>query len=243
MPVPAIACGSDQVSIEMSDAAAVGQGEIGPPMAIPSPLAVTQGSSAPPVRGGPTPPTTAAPSAARATSSGAFGVVEGDPVWWVGVLVGNDVAQVEMTLPDGSTDHMAPIDGVAVVAHHITLAKASLNADPYMVRGAIHLFDASGRVLAALTLPVERPTVPGPLTTVPPANPGGPVGSGPIGSSVGGSPDQSGGAKAGASGPPSHAPLSSGVMTICPRILVPNVPQAGARGTPAVVSGSARSGP
>ena len=128
------ALGDDAVSVELSDAAAVGQGELLDPL----------GSSA----------TTAnAVTEPVGTTSSAFGITEGAPVWWVAVSVGPEIASVEMTFGDGSKDQMTPIDGVVVLAHQIDPSVASSGDGPYEVRGTLRLLDASGAVVTTVTFP------------------------------------------------------------------------------------------
>ncbi|HUY22021.1 MAG TPA: hypothetical protein VMV22_06745 [Acidimicrobiales bacterium] len=98
-------------------------------------------------------------------SAGAFGVVEGDPVWWVAVEVGSDVASVRMTFADGSVDQMAPVDGIAVVAHRVSAATASTGTGPYDVRGTLDLLGADGGTVATAGLPQTPPPTPTPTPT------------------------------------------------------------------------------
>jgi len=108
-----------------------------------------------------TTPTTSQPSA---LVTGAFGVSEGDPVWWVAVEVGSDVSSVRMTFPDGAVDQMAPVDGTAVLAQRVTTAVATAENGPYDVRGSLQLLGADGSVLDTVTLPqASSAPVPVPL--------------------------------------------------------------------------------
>ena len=94
---PPIACAlGPSVSIGLSDETSVSQGSMG------APGVVSAGGSA--------------TAESTAQSSGAFGVVEGAPVWWLSMIVGSDVGTVKATFADGSTDQMAPVDGVVVLA-------------------------------------------------------------------------------------------------------------------------------
>ena len=178
---PAVACGSSSVSVEMSDESAVGQGFLTASM---DAVAANGSSTA-------SGDAAHAESQPEALSSGAFGVVEGDPVWWVAVQVGSEVAQVEITFADGSSDEMTPVGGIALLAHHIVAT--TLSTDPYSVKGSLTFTDASGNVLDTVTLPdVPTPmTVPLPVpaspSSTPPgaaANPGA-VGSGTAGPAAG----------------------------------------------------------
>lgn len=144
----------------MSDTTAVGQGSLGLPVSM-----GVVGSST----------TTTTPSEPLASTSGAFGVVEGDPVWWVGVQVGSEVSKVSVKFSDGSTDEMIPVTGVAALAHHVS--SSTVSANPYEVTGVVQFLDASGAVIATEALPAPTAT-PEPL----PAPTPGSVGSGSGGS-------------------------------------------------------------
>jgi hypothetical protein len=201
------------VSIELSDGDAVGQGAIAQMRCVVAPDGGVGGAAPPPgvitnptntgptntgpVTTGPTntvptntgPPTTGptntqpvtatttppSPGQPRQLSTGTFGIVEGDPVWWVAVEVGTEVTSVRMTYPDGAADEMAPVSGVAVLAHKVAPALASADAGPYEVRGTLELLGAGGSVLDTVTLPQQFSPVPvptpmplQPATTVPP---------------------------------------------------------------------------
>jgi hypothetical protein len=109
--------------------------------------------------------------------TGVFGVAEGAPVWWVALPVGADVASVQMTFADGSTDQMAPVDGVAVLAHHIDAGVASSGPGPDEVRGTLRLLDSSGAVLTTVAVPETSlaPTPPFAVPGSPPVTIAGPV--------------------------------------------------------------------
>ncbi len=156
-PCPVSPCGMGvaPITVELSNASAVGQGSL---------FDDSTGTSA-----------TTKPLSA---SSGAFGVVEGTPVWWVAVSVATEVSTVQMTFADGSSDQMTPVGGVAVVARGIDASAASSGNGPYDVTGTLRLLDASGAVLDTVTFPQVVPTPipvpePGPITNpvVTPANP------------------------------------------------------------------------
>ena len=66
---------------------------------------------------------------------------------------------MQATFADGSTDEMAPVDGVAVVAHQID-ATAAPGGDPYEVRGSLQLLDSSGAVIDDVTFPEPSPPTP-----------------------------------------------------------------------------------
>lgn len=163
-------------SIEMSTSASVGQGDLDtlPPASV-CPTTSTTTTSSPP-----------APSEPAAMDSGAFGTLEGAPVWWVGVLVGSEVSAVEVKFSDGYVDQMAPIDGVAVLANQVTPTAAG--SDPYQVTGTLTLLDSTGTVVATVALPNPTP-IPQPVVT-PPTPPA--QGAGAVGGSAGGSPASSG---------------------------------------------------
>jgi hypothetical protein len=183
------ALGNDAVSLELSDAAAVGQGELLDPL----------GSSA----------TTAnAVTEPIGTMASAL-VAEGAPVWWVAVSVGPEVASVEMTFADGSTDQMSPIDGVAVLAHQIDPSVATSGDGPYEVRGTLRLLASSGAVVAAVTLPASTPApvpLPEPLPLPAPDSPPMTV-----------APSTPSGSVPALTSPPA----STGAMAACPEVTAP----------------------
>ncbi|HEY5250618.1 MAG TPA: hypothetical protein VIJ09_03110 [Acidimicrobiales bacterium] len=145
-------CGATpSLSVEMSDTSAVGQGVL---YDSPGPVATTANATSEPI----------------ASTAGAFGVTEGAPVWWTAVQVGPDVAKVTMTLADGSTDQMTPVDGVAVLAGQIDEATASEGDGPYEVRGTMRLLDADGTVVKTVTFPAAAST-PVPLPVSVPGSP------------------------------------------------------------------------
>lgn len=204
-----VECGSRSVSVEMSDDSAVGQGILGAPID----QGAADGSS---TTSGETAPGTSEP---QALSTGAFGVVEGDPVWWVALQVGSEVAQAKVNFADGSSDEMTPVDGIAVLVHHIGATTAA--NDPYTVKGTLTLTDPSGNTLATVTLP----DVPSPAP-VPEPDPSPPM-STPPGAAT----------DSGASGAPSTGPASGGGSTstnagssassaviACPVVLPPGAP-------------------
>ncbi len=137
------------VSVELSDESAVGQGTLFDPLG-------TTTSTA-------TPSSTTVTADPASAVSDAFGVAEGAPVWWVAVPVGPEVARATMTFADGSTDQMAPQDGVVVLAHQIDPATASSGDGPYEVRGTLQLLDSADAVVKTLTFPQAAP----PPTPVP----------------------------------------------------------------------------
>jgi hypothetical protein len=192
------ALGNDAVSLELSDAAAVGQGEL---MDLLGSSATTENAVTEPI----------------GTTSSSFGVAEGAPVWWVAVSVGPEIASAEMTFGDGSTDQMSPIDGVAVLAHQIDPSVASSGDGPYEVRGTLRLLDSSGAVVEAVTLPASTPApepepapvplpAPEPLPRSAPGSPPLTVASSPPSGSV---------------PAPTSPPASTGSIAACPEVTAP----------------------
>jgi hypothetical protein len=107
---------------------------------------------------------TSAATEPLAATSGAFGVVEGAPVWWIAVSVGSEVASVQVTFADGSTDEMSPVGGAAVLAHQIDPSVATSGDGPYEVSATLQLLDDSGAVIDSVTFPEPPPTpAPGPI--------------------------------------------------------------------------------
>ena len=189
---------SPEVTVELSDGDAVGQGAIVSPECLVQPgSGITNGSGAtggavlPPVSPTPadtspittpapttttiaptttttvtpttTTPATTPPSQPQQLTTGSFGVQEGDPVWWVAVEVDSSVASVRMTFPGGSTDQMAPVNGIAVLAGRVAPTVAAADPGPYVVRGTLDLLGADGSVLKTVTLPQEPVAVPAPV--------------------------------------------------------------------------------
>jgi len=186
-PVGSGSTGSGSTGLGSTGSGSTGTGTIAPEPAVPLTPAQTAlppastDTTLPP--GGtttttttiPTTPTAPAASEPQDVSSGAFGVAEGGPVWWVAVRVGSEVASVKMAFADGSADQMVPVDGIAVLAHRI--APASAGSDPSTVSGTLELIGAGGATLATVTLPASA----GPVPTPSPGS-GGSGGSGSAGS-------------------------------------------------------------
>jgi len=201
-----------QVSVELSDAAAVGQGVL-----------FDAPSSSPATDPGVEP---------IGTISNVFGVLEGAPVWWVAVSVGPAVANAQMTFADGSTDEMSPADGVVVLARQVDASTASAGDGPYEVRGTLQLLDSSGAVIQTVAFPQTTSPAPVPVpdslptpvpgSTVPSSVPAVTSPSAPTGSS--GSTGSTG--SAGSSG---SAGLSgsAGSMFVCPQMEAPANASAG----------------
>jgi len=74
-------------------------------------------------------------------SLGMLGVPEGSPVVFVTVQTGPGVATARLRLPDGSTDQMAPVNGIAVLAH--------TTSTPKPTGTVVEALDSSGKVLAS----------------------------------------------------------------------------------------------
>lgn len=191
-PAPLFPCNGSSVSIEMSDETAVGQGDLSLPYADPSPTTPDAGTDP------------------QSISTGTFGVVEGDTVWWVAIAVGSDVATGQVTFADGSTDQMAPVEGVVVLAHHISIAPTW---NPYNVRGTLQLLDSSGSVVRTVILPAPPVSNPPPLPVPMPAPMPAPMPQ--TGAQTGSS-----GTASTASGP---ASLPLGVIA-CPMVPVTSLP-------------------
>ncbi len=162
---PMAPCASSAVSIELSDDSAVGQGTLSTPMFVPGAAGSASGSAGSASGSGDLAVPGSEPE--QGLTSGAFGVVEGDPVWWVAVQVGSAVADATVTFPDGSTDTMAPVGGVVVLAHHVAVTTAATS--PYDVQGTVVLLGSSGDVLTTITLPQDAPSTPAPVPTPLPA--------------------------------------------------------------------------
>jgi hypothetical protein len=105
------------------------------------------------------------PQEPRDIATGAFGIAEGDPVWWVAVDVGTDVSSVKVTFADGSSDQMVPVGGVAVLAHHVAAATAGSGQGLSVVRGTLELVGTDGGAPTTVALP--SPTI----GSVPPSGP------------------------------------------------------------------------
>jgi hypothetical protein len=214
----ACGCGSsDSVTVELSDESAVGQGYLGDD---PDPAPTTANARSEPI----------------GLASGAFGVVEGAPVWWTAVAVGPEVATVSMTYPGGSTDQMTPVDGVAVLAEQIKGPVASSGDGPDEVRGTLRLLDASGDVVTTVTLPqtTSTPTpvpiqVPRPISV--PANRASPVVGTTSSSSAPSASSGSSGPSSGSAGSSGSAvsspPAGAGSVIACPETVAPAAAAAG----------------
>lgn len=182
------------VSLEFSDTTAVGEGVL---FDAPGPSATTPNAAAEPVAG----------------ISGTFGVPEGAPVWWVAVSVGPEVTGTQMTFADGSTDQMAPVNGVAVLAHQIDPSVVSSGDGPYDVRGTLRLLDSSGAVIRTVTFPEATPPPTPILAPLPVAVPGSYPASAP-------------GSTPSTSVLMTSPPASTGSATACPDVVAPTTTSA-----------------
>src|SRR5438270_6239997 len=73
--------------------------------------------------------------------TGRFGVAESSPAMWVTVRTGPGVNAVRLRLPSGATDQMAPVEGVAVLAHGTPKAPPDGTV--------VEALDASGKVIGS----------------------------------------------------------------------------------------------
>ena len=73
--------------------------------------------------------------------AGVFGVPESSPAMWVTVRTGPGVSAVRLRLPSGATDQMAPVEGVAVLAHG--------TPKPPPDGTVVEALDASGKVIGS----------------------------------------------------------------------------------------------
>jgi len=158
-------------SIDLSDAAAVGQGSLFAGSAV---VGTGTGTGTGPATGageafGATKAgaTTAGSHLVSSITTGDFGVTEGAPAWWVAAVVNRSVAQVRVTFDGGATDSMAPVGGFVALAAPVSSAVAGSSPGPWAVRGTLQLLASSGRVLATVQL---APTV---VPLLPVAVPGG----------------------------------------------------------------------
>lgn len=131
-PVPGGASGypySGMVTVEMSNAAAVGEGVM-------SVYSWSSAGSAPRV---------------LSVASGVFGATEGMPVAWAAVEVSGAVSSVRVRFADGAVDQMQPVDHVAVLVGRWSGAGSGANGlSP--VNGTVQLLDTAGKVVGARSL-------------------------------------------------------------------------------------------
>jgi hypothetical protein len=80
--------------------------------------------------------------------SGEWGLSEGAPAAWVIVAVPSSVDLVVASFGSGTSDSMAPIDGIAVLATHLTSASATSSALP----GAVASFNAKGSQVGSVVI-------------------------------------------------------------------------------------------
>lgn len=117
------------VTVEMSSAAAVGEGF----MAL---HATSSAGTAPHI---------------SSIASGVFGATEGMPVAWVAVEVSGAAASVRVRFADGAVDQMQPVDHVAVLVGRWTGSGSSTSGFSE-VTGIVQLLDPSGKVVTAQSL-------------------------------------------------------------------------------------------
>jgi hypothetical protein len=134
-------------------------------------------------------------------------------VWWVAVSVGPEVTGTQMTFADGSTDQMAPVNGVAVLAHQIDPSVVSSGDGPYDVRGTLRLLDSSGAVIRTVTFPEATPPPTPILAPLPVAVPGSYPASAP-------------GSTPSTSVRMTSPPASTGSATACPDVVAPTTTSA-----------------
>ena len=84
-------------------------------------------------------------------ATGVFGMVENSAVLWAAAQTGPGVSAVRLRLPSGATDQMAPVDGVAVLAHGTSTAK------PPPDGAVLEALDGSGKVIGSQDLTQEGP--------------------------------------------------------------------------------------
>jgi hypothetical protein len=82
-------------------------------------------------------------------STGMFGVPESSPAVFVTVQTGPGVATVRLRLPSGQTDSMAPVDGLAVLAHGSSV--------PPPNGTVVEALDSSGKVLTSMDVSQPGP--------------------------------------------------------------------------------------
>ncbi|MCU1450527.1 MAG: hypothetical protein JWP02_2697 [Acidimicrobiales bacterium] len=92
-----------------------------PPACNPTPLVMAELSNDAAVGQGFVPLASDAPSAVLSqVGTGMFGLAESSPAVWAAVRTGPGMSTVRLRLPSGETDQMAPVEGVAVLAHGTT---------------------------------------------------------------------------------------------------------------------------
>ena len=99
------------------------------------------------------------PAGTVVASGGVVGIAEGEPRWVVVAQVAPGVSDVRATFPDGHRDHLAPVDGVAVLTAPVDdgfdLATVDAAASPLRIE-AVDQRD----VVAAKTVSVAGTCVP-----------------------------------------------------------------------------------
>jgi len=99
------------------------------------------------------------PGGTVVASGGVVGIAEGEPRWVVVAQVAPGVSDVRATFPDGHRDHLAPVDGVAVLTARVDdgfdLATLDTTASPLRIEAV-----DSRDVVAAKTVSVAGTCVP-----------------------------------------------------------------------------------
>jgi hypothetical protein len=85
-------------------------------------------------------------------ASGEWGLSEGSPAAWVIVSVPASVDLVVASFGDGTSDSMAPIDGLAVLAARVPSESAT--APGVVVRGTVAAFDSNGIQVGSVPMEV-----------------------------------------------------------------------------------------
>ncbi|HEY7439239.1 MAG TPA: hypothetical protein VIC35_07565 [Acidimicrobiia bacterium] len=135
--------------------------------------AVAIGSSTTVAQGG------SAGSQPRVAGVGTFGIREGAPASWV-IVQGGNAARVRARFSAGSTDEMAPVDGVAVLASRVSNANGPVSVDtidshgnvtpgPSVPAGTIIIGSSASVAGACPAIPAPPLTLPAP--GVQPSNP------------------------------------------------------------------------
>ena len=124
----------------------------GPFPCTPSPSLMTELSNDAAVGQGFVPlPTDPATAPLTRLSTSQFGIIEGSPVTWAVVRTGPGVATVRLQIPSGGTDQMAPVEGLAVVAHGSTEALPAGTV--------VEALDGSGKVVDSFEVSAEPSAV------------------------------------------------------------------------------------
>jgi hypothetical protein len=123
-----------------------------PPDCKPTPFVMAELSNDAAVGQGPVPFAAEPPSTPLSQIfTGMFGATEGSPATWATVQTGPGVATVRLRLPSGATDQMAPVEGVAVVAHGTPKQPAHGTV--------VEALDASGHVIDSQDVDQQGPRI------------------------------------------------------------------------------------